>query len=220
MKEPVVSIQDMLGTAVNATNLSPGRHAVSVVGALGAAAHNRYFDSDAGRMQAKLTAVGVAEINPRRRMAALLDRAKYGLDRAAVRPAILLFADYLRRQREYAHWCVRDGNALVFRFAALVVVEYLYDRCAQCGGGGQVAIGKIRGRDTQTKTCALCRGAGLARVDHRSRQQALSVSRESYEMHWEGRLVKAHALLQKIEDSNVGPLRAQLKRGTLPSVSK
>lgn len=219
MKEQI-SLRESLGTAVNASDLTPDARAVDMLGALGAATHNRYFDTTTGRMQARLSAVGTAEINPRRRMAALLDRAKYGLDRAAVPPAIFLFAHYLRRRGEYARWCAGDGSALIFRFAGMVVVEFLRDRCAQCGGGGQVAVGPMRGRDTQTKICALCKGTGIARVNHGARQRTLDVSHEVYVLHWIERFNQGHAWLQAIEESNIGPLHAQLKRCTLPIVKR
>lgn len=212
MKEPVVCIREALATAVNAPDLTPGGRAVDLVGALGAAAHNRYFDTGNGRMQARLSAVGTAQINPRRRMASLLERAKYGRDKAAVRPAVYLFADYLRRRFEYRNWRVGDGNALVIAFASCVVSEWLVDRCAQCGGAGQVPIGPIRGRDTQTRTCGLCHGLGAARIEDGIRVKLLGVSHAIYQRHWIDRFSQAKCWLAAIEESNIAPLRAQLKR--------
>lgn len=218
IKYDQVCIRETLARAVNASDLSPtGARAVDVIGALGAAAHNRYFDAGSGRVQARLTPIGTAEINPRRRLAALLERAKFGMDRACIQPAIYLFAAHLRLRREYASWRVGDGNALLIRFAARVVFEWLHDRCAQCGGGGQIAVGQIGQRNTRTKTCGLCMGKGAARVDHGARAQGLGVDRTGYDRHWIERFVSAHACLAAIEESNIAPLRSQLKRDTLPS---
>jgi len=216
-KEPTICIREALASCVNAPDLSPGGRAVDMIGALGAAMHNRYFDSGDGRIKARLTAAGTAQINPRRRMASLLERAKYGLDRSTVRPAVYLFADYLRQRNEYAHWSIGDGDALIVRFSARVVFEWLHDRCAQCGGGGQIAIGPIIGRNTRTKTCGLCHGKGAARVDHTGRAQFLRLSRSIYDLHWTDRFVQAHAWLQAIEESVIIPLRSQLQRDKLLS---
>jgi hypothetical protein len=191
-----------------------------VVGAMGAAAHNRYFDTADGRMKARLTSSGSAEINPRRRIASLLERAKYGLDRSTIQPAVYLFADYLRKRSEYAHWHVGDGNALLIRFSARIVYEWLHDRCAQCGGGGQIPVGPIIGRNTRTKTCGLCMGKGAARIDHNARALLLGVDHAIYERHWLERFKQAHVWIRAIEESNIAPLRAQLKRGTLTTVSE
>lgn len=220
-KDDQVCIRETLARAVNASDLSPnGARAVDVIGAMGAAAHNRYFDTGSGRTQARLTPVGTAEINPRRRLAALLERAKFGMDRACIQPAIYLFADHLRKRREYTHWRVGDGNALLIRFAGRVVFEWLHDQCAQCGGGGQIAIGPIGQRNTRTKTCGVCRGKGAARVEHHVRAQLIGVELTVYQRHWLDRFTLAHGWLAAIEESNIAPLRSQLKRGTLPSVSE
>lgn len=220
MIDPRVCVREALGAAVNALDLSPGGRAVDLLGALGAAAHNRYFDTGNERMQARLSAVGTAEIDPRKRLASLLERAKFGLDRSSIQPAIYHFANYLRERREYANWRVGDGSALLIRFAGCIVFEWLHDRCAQCGGSGQLAVGPIGQRNTRTKTCGLCGGMGAARTDHRVRAQLLGVHRTIYERHWLKRFSQAHVWLAAIQESNIAPLRSQLKRDTLPSVSE
>lgn len=219
-KEQAVCIRETLATAVNASDLSPGGRSVDVLGALGAAAHNRYFDTGSGRMQARLSAVGTAEINPRKRLASLLERAKYGLDRSTIQPAIYHFAAYLRERREYANWRIGNGNALVIRFAGRVVFEWLHDRCAQCGGSGQIPVGPVGARNARTKICGLCNGRCTAKIDHNARRQLLGVNHVIYERHWLERFARAHVWLTLIEESNIAPLRAQLKRGTLPAVSE
>lgn len=216
-KEPMMCMREIVAACVNAPDLSPGGRAVDVLGALGAATHNRYFDASAGIVKARLTPQGTAEINPRRRMASLLERAKYGMDRSSVQPAIYLFVDWLRLRSEYARWGFDGADTLIVRFSERVLLEWLHDRCAQCGGGGQVAIGAAVGRNTRTKTCSLCHGEGSARVDHTGRAQKLGISRAIYEKHWPDRFAQAHGWLQAIEESNITPLRSQLQRGTLPS---
>lgn len=211
-----ICIRETVAVAVNTTDLSPDGRAVDIVGAMGAAAHNRFFDTTDGRIKARLTAAGTAEINPRRRIASLLERAKYGLDRSTIQPAVYLFIDYLRHRREYAGWRVRPGDSLIVRFAGRIVYEWLHDRCCQCGGAGQVAIGPIGQRNTRTKTCGLCHGRGDAKLDHRGRAQLLGVSAMAYERHWVERFRQAHVWLAAIEETNIAPLRSQLKRGTLP----
>lgn len=213
-------MREEVASAANAPDLTPGGRSVDVLGALGAAAHNRYFDTGAGRTLVRLSVIGTAEINPRKRLASLLERAKYGMDRSSIQPAIYQFSAYMRGRSEYANWCLRDGQALSIRFARCVVFEWLHDRCAQCGGCGQIAIGPIGQRNTRTKTCTLCGGRGAARIEHRVRAQLLGVSLAVYERFWLDRFIEAHAWLAAIEESNIAPLRSQLKCATLPIVSE
>lgn len=219
-REPSVCIREALAGAVNARNMIPGTRVVDMLGALGAAAHNRYFDAGIGRTMARLSAVGTAEINPRKRLASLLERAKFGMDRSSVQPAIYQFAAFLCERCEYAHWHIGSGGALVIRFSGRIVFEWLHDRCAQCGGAGQIAVGPIGQRNTRTKTCSLCNGSGAARIEHHIRAQLLGLNRAIYERHWQDRFWQAHAWLAAIEQSNIGPLRSQLRRDTLPTVSE
>lgn len=215
MKREPLCIRETLAIAANAHNLNPQGRAVEVLGALGAAAHNRYFDDAKQHTQARLTAAGTAEINPAKRLASLLQRAKAGVDHAAIRPAIILFAHELNHQRDCQQWRIRNGAAMVLRFAERVVLEWLRDRCAQCGGAGRVPVGKIGQRNTLTQCCGLCGGSGAARISHPARAQAIGVTHQIYDRHWTERFIRAHALLLKIESSNISAIHAQLRVGTM-----
>ena len=222
MGDEVVTMRERIGMAANASALNPNLTAgishTDVLGGLGAATHMRVFDDRLRRMVAKVTPVGTAQVNPRRRLAALLQEAKYGMDRKAHRPAVMLFALAIRHQREYRDWKVKDGGALSIKFAAMLLTEWLYDRCPQCGDAGRVPSGKAA-RNTSTVLCQVCRGKPR-KPEAATRAQALGLTREIYEKHWIRRFDQGAQLLKAIEDSNMAQLHVQTRHGTLRPTSE
>lgn len=221
MGDELVTMRERIGMAANASALNPdltaGISHTDVLGGMGAATHMRVFDEQLKRMVAKVTECGTAQVNPRRRLAALLQEAKFGMDRKATRPAVLLFAQALRQQRDYRTWRVKGADALVFRLAGVLVTEWLYDRCPQCGDAGRVPSGKAA-RNNSTVLCQVCKGRPR-KPDAAGRAQALGVSMEVYDKHWVRRFEDGGKLLRDIEASNIGPLRAQTRHDTLPVTS-
>ena len=207
-------LREQIATAAN------GSGETDILGAMGAASLLMVTNA-AGDRVAKQTEIGTAEIHPNRRLASLIERAKYAKDRHSERPAALLFAACLGKKRA---WCnrfkVKSGSDMLFKFAGLVVTEFIYDKCAQCCGGGFVALGKPGARNVLTTLCAVCQGNGLPRIDHKARAQALGVSGEVYEKHWRERFAEAKGWLVEIEASYMTPLQSQLRRDTLHTVSE
>jgi hypothetical protein len=209
-------VREQIAVAGNANDLSPDSHAATVNGALGAAAMRMVFVPESGRMEAKLTEAGTAMISPSRRMSALLERARYAGDRQAERPAALLFAHFLGKQVGWVNRArLKRAGDLLFRIAALVVTEWIHDRCAQCGGGGFVRVGKAA-RNSKVSVCGVCQGNGRGRIDIPTRMTVIGVDREAYKRHWEDRLAEAHRWLADIEASNMNPLQRQLRRDIVP----
>lgn len=218
-RDEAVSLQERIGVAANAASLAPatgeGTAALELLGALGAATHVRSYNSASGRMECETTAVGTPVIHPKRRLAALLERAKYGRDQAAAHQAVMFFAYELGRRQEFRNFS--GGNPLRIRLAAMVITEWMHDHCPQCGGFGSIPHGIGR---TTRRMCGVCQGRGMARCDHAARAHALRLPFAAYEKHWVKRFSEAHRLLATIELSNLRPLQSQIRRGTLASVSE
>ena len=105
--------------------------------------------------------------------------------RALIQSAVLL-ARRVRRGRE--------NMAMVQRMCAIVVREWLDDKCQKCGGRGYlVAEAQV------THTCTLCRGEGVRRHSDAERCRAMAVDRKAYAQ-WEPRFAAAHTALA---DANV-----------------
>lgn len=207
-------LREQIATAAN------GSGETDILGAMGAAGLTMVTNA-AGDRVAKQTEIGTAEIHPNRRLASLIERAKYARDRKSERPAAMLFAACLGKKRA---WCnrfkIKSGSDMLLKFAGLVVTEFIYDKCAQCGGGGFVSLGKPGARNVLTTICGVCKGGCLAKIDHKVRAQVLGVTGEVYEKHWRERFAEARGWLSEIEASYMIPLQSQLRRDTLHPVSE
>ena len=208
--DDVVTMRERIGRAVNCSD----PRTADILGAMGAATHVRQFDDAAQRSVAKVTAIGTPVFHSGRQLAALLERAKYGLDRAALHPAVLQFAHLLCQSAAGRSWKLHATDALLIRFAGLVVTEWLHDKCQQCGGAGKLLIGPS-GRNAKTKGCGVCRGLGLPRRSLAQRAQVLGMEPAVFEKHWAKRLDEAARQLTEFEACNMGHLHRQLKAGTL-----
>lgn len=218
MGDEAVTMRERIAKAANAGNLNPdvtlGISHTDVLGALGASTHMRVFDDHSRRMVARVTSVGTPVFHPGRRLAVLLGRAKYGMDRAAFKPAVLLFADLLHSNKATKDWRRGSGDALLLRYASRLVQEWLNDKCPQCGGAGRVLIGRP-GRNALTRQCGVCRGLARVKLDTVARAQAIGVGVDVYERHWAARFTEGARLLLEFEESNSGVLRSQLKAGNV-----
>ena len=80
----------------------------------------------------RIAALGAAAVDPdthgKGRLAALLMRVRLQHDRGARKEASILFSHWLRSQREFRKWKIRDGDALVLKFASAVVLEWQQGR--------------------------------------------------------------------------------------------
>ena len=108
----------------------------------------------------------------------LLWRMKYGQDirRAGMHRATLLLANRIRSSGKFnrSKFTGRDASAnrdrragkeaeraladIIERFARRLIVEWVADMCAACGGRG-IAFGHVMVPTTQTATCDACGGA-------------------------------------------------------------
>lgn len=214
-------IRERLAIAAATSDLSPENRAADMLGAHGAAVMSMHVDPADGLRKADLTPVGTAIQHPARRLAGLLQLAKFANDRGAALDAVHLFAWHLGRKRT---WCnrfrVKSGSELLRTFAGIVITEWLHDRCAQCGGGGRIRLGNVAAKNTQTDVCGVCKGSGAAKTDHASRATALNIRMEAYTAHWSERFDEARRWLMDLEDSNIGALQSQMRRGTLRAVSE
>ena len=215
--DQAVTVRERIGSAVNTTNLSPDKASSTLVAALGTAAMMRAGTMGPAGPCMQVTAVGTPVLDPRRRLASLLQRAKLGHDRAALGPAVLLFARWIARHNDYAHkWKLADGESMSIKFAAAVISEWMHAVCTQCGGTGR-ELASEPGRNARTRACALCNGAGRVPPRASERAHMLNITVDTYTRHWIPRFRAAHTWLAAIEGSNIQALKSQLKSGTLPS---
>ncbi len=210
-----VSIRERVGIAVNSSDLAPTHGGSTIVAALGAAAMVRdgIRVGPAGPCIA-VNAVGSPVIDARRRLASLLQRAKFGHDHSVIKPAIYLFVAFIKKRNDYLHWKIRNEDSLLVRFAGAVLGEWLRDRCQVCGGGGQILTSDA-GRNASTKTCRHCKGNGAEPVSHAARAASVGVPMEIYQRHWEVRFKAARSWLEGIERSNLANLQTQIRRSTV-----
>lgn len=211
-----VTLRERVGISVNTTNLAPECAASTVVAALGSCTMMRSGVMGPAGARMRENAVGAPVIDIRRRIAALLQRAKHGGDHSTLNVAAILFARWMRGQPRYAAWKIRGADALIVRFAAAVVTEWMHDNCARCGGQGRVLAGEP-GRNARTRGCPICQGRGRVMPRPRERMRMLGVDAPAYDRHWTERFASAHAWLAAIERSNLGALQTQLKRGNVPA---
>jgi len=215
-----VTVRERVGVAVNASNLAPECAASTVVAALGSAAMMRSGEIGPAGPRMQVNAFGAPVIDPRRRIAALLQRAKDGSDYSTLTFAVFLFAHWLRQRKECRGWRIRDGSAFVIRFSGAVISEWMHEHCAECGGQGRV-LASEPGRNARTRICPNCEGHGRVLTRSRERARMLGMSVDSYRRHWEGRFKSAYSWLLDIEGSNIVALQSQLKHGNVrPSFSE
>jgi hypothetical protein len=162
----------------------------------------------------------VGELGP------MVIRIRYGRQHELTLKAIRLYSRWLRTSRLFSDLEL----ALLERFAARVLHEWVSDRCVVCGGSGHLEITeagnlvRARGRGQRnarftpcrTKTGIGCQGTGRAIPSHRERARWLELSIAQYdEGRWQQRFNVGHAWLEhRIAHRLKRPLTAQLERST------
>ncbi|HZF19487.1 MAG TPA: hypothetical protein VE008_07250 [Burkholderiales bacterium] len=150
-------IQEKMGVAVNATDLSSieGREgAVERVAALA------YTQTNPGAIEHAARELG--EIDPGAELGALLIRIKAGNQYREADRAAGLLVHWIRKHPKYAHWKLRDGHGLLQSFARQSLAEWLWPVCAECKGVEAVGMERDR-RENKRVKCRTCFGAGRVR---------------------------------------------------------
>lgn len=200
-KPDLPDLRERLASATETSDLTPEGKDATLIGALGAACIVR----------------GTALISGKSRLGALLERAKFARDHKAEKQAVILLA-HLLAKRWVKHARLRHSHNLTQAIAAIVVVEWVRDRCPQCGGAGHVAAGEVGQRNTLTKVCGVCHGEGKPKINHGARASLLGVRMEAYTAHWLKRVEDAAGWVRELEADIVERLRLQNGRGTIRTV--
>lgn len=223
-------IRELVGVAVNTSvlTLEPGHEGpLDRVAALGAAslAVSTAADRDnvtiaGSRHQVygddlDVRDVLVAELGP------MLWHLRYGGQYGQIPKAVPLYARWLSGRRIFDS--ITDA-ALIERFAARVLHEWLSDRCVACGGSGKLERTKggswIRPRGSMQRNavfrvCGACNGTRRAMPSHTERVRWLGLELTVYESErWGQRFNAALAWLSVIAARMHRPLTAQLERRT------
>lgn len=152
-------VLERLGGAMNTSDLSPREGQIGAVELLGALAYTQ-INPDA----AKHSEVDAAVIDPRTRLASVLVRLKYGGDRVLGERAVLLLGHWVRHQKAFGRWKMRQGSDdLLTRFVRQGLAEWLYPVCEECAG--RELVGMDKGEIVEKRVrCTRCRSSGVVHV--------------------------------------------------------
>lgn len=237
-------IRELIGSAVNTSALvtTRGESALDRVAAMGAAALEVSLGADMAKLpiaamageiyrrSADMREVMLDPGTPDERdqvvaeLAPMLWHIRYGGQHGLVAKSIILFARWLSGRRLLASVEV----ALLTRFSARVLHEWLSDRCVICGGSGRLELTNTgilirpRGamqRNARFTTCRTkggggCNGTGRARPSHTERIRWLKIERATYDgERWPQRFNAAEGWLQHYVARRLQrPLTGQLER--------
>jgi hypothetical protein len=154
----------------------------------------------------RIAALGLAQHETGEPLSALLWRAKYGKDMRALSEAMRQYAEHLPAAGERA-----------YKLAALVIVEWIDERCSSCGGVGLQSIaGKKRMRPRVGQgplwPCKACSGTGRAQVNHHSRARLLNLTGPEYQAgKWPRQFAVAVRNLRVLAAGLTYPLRSVLR---------
>lgn len=232
-------IREQLGVAFGSSSLSiEGRTATAEtalqrVAALGAATlHVQHGADRKGEPIATVIAMPGHAPDPQDLLAAnlgaMLWHIRFGRQHELVGRAVPLFAAWLgyrgRMVDALAAYSM-DGaaqNALLQRFAARAMHEWLSDRCIACAGSGKLersASGnwiRPRGsmqRNAVFRVCPACNGTRHQVQSHTGRAVALGLTGAQYESgHWSGIFRASRIWLGRCTGRVRRPLTAQLER--------
>jgi hypothetical protein len=176
----VVNLRELVGAALNATNLEENPLYECPLDRVGALA----FSDELGGCLWRLKYAQHARTRP-------------GRDFYAAAVAIL--AKRLRGRNP------RDSRELMAKICAVVIDEWLRDWCVPCGGRGN----KIA-RDTSVRhTCTSCNGTGIGRHSDASRMARLGLDRRLYAK-FERRFAAAHQKISDADVQAWRDVKAQL----------
>ena len=102
------------------------------------------------------------------RLGSQLWRLKYGNDATSYAPALALVTKRMRGRK-------KEPFALLSRFAARAIEEYLDDLCHHCGGRGAIYADA-----TAVHACTFCEGTGRKRYGEHDRARAVGLPIDRY----------------------------------------
>jgi hypothetical protein len=158
-------------------------------------------------------------------LAALLWHIRAGRQLTEVPRATRLFVDWMMPRRMFDYIPTLDARrAVLEQFAAVVLHEWLSDKCLCCGGSGHQERTRsgvlIRPRGSMQRNavfapCGACGGSGRALPDKLARARALGIPLEWYTeggSRWPQRFALAHIWLDAIARRLRRPLTAETGR--------
>jgi len=156
-------VLERVASALTSADLSPRAGVVSQVDLITAMAYAQMNPSAEERPVRAITELDPgerAEIDPRTRLGGLLLRLKLGADGSVAREAAMLLEHWVRHQRAFRRWKLRQGRGdLVQNFVRQCLDEWLFPTCTECHG--RQLVGLDRGEIVERRVrCARCRGAG------------------------------------------------------------
>lgn len=238
------TLQELVGISVNSSSLriesrsQGGETSLLRVAALGAAVLNVQHGADRlgprGRGGPLVEALTRPQHAPKAidqvcgELAGVLYHLRFGGQHELLRQAVTLFAAYIAMRTRFGPqgflgaMTPQERAALIERFAARALHEWLSDRCIACGGSGKLerAISgswvRPRGnmkRNAVYRTCTSCHGSRQAVPSHTSRRMAMGIDIKQYEEQgWAQHFKAAFTWLGGDVGRLTRPLTAELER--------
>lgn len=246
MKPEKRSVQEQVGVAVNASSLvmrEQGESHLDRVAALGAASLAVSLGADVQGVPIAAAAAEVyrrsadmrevmldpGDVDPRDQLVGELGpyllHIRDGGQHALLPKAVVLYARWLTHRRLFAEYAGPEHAPLMASFAALVMHEWLSDRCPVCAGSGKQQKSPsgqwIRPRGTMQRNaifrpCSACNGTRRAAPRHPERMKQLGLTREQYdEGRWAHRFSASIIWLERLISPRIlRALTQQLERRT------
>lgn len=152
----------------------------------------------ASALAAGLTTDQIAAMAFADRLGCVLWRLKYANDAAAYQPALQLITRRMRQRKG-------EGRALLQKIAARSLLEYLDDKCNQCGGRGMVYA-----MSQAVHVCTECSGTGIKYHTDFERARAIGVPLERYPK-FASRFARASEVIANADAFAARDIAAQLR---------
>jgi hypothetical protein len=226
-------IQELVGVAVNTSVLrieESHERALDRIAALGAAQLAVSTGADIENVSIAGTrhvvygrALDVRDVQAAE-LGGLLWHIRYGGQHGLIPRAVKLYARWLQQnRRDYEAFIDEEQRALLEKFSARVMHEWLSDRCIACGGSGKLERTRQGGwirprgsmqRNATFRVCTSCNGTRRAAISHAERIKWLAMTRERYDAERWGRRFEAAItwLNQHHAKRLTRPLTNQLER--------
>ena len=158
------------------------------------------------------------------KLAPLLLRIRNGRDlsESSLTAAVTMFAAWVLATHTWQADAMRQHRPRAQGFAAQCLLEWLFDRCQQCGGTGEQEL--LRGGRTRRPKlfdtgrarlvpCRACQGTRIGLPDITARVAALDIAWPDYRSDdWAQHFTRGRVWLQRIAGRINTPLRGQLER--------
>jgi predicted RNA-binding Zn-ribbon protein involved in translation (DUF1610 family) len=177
----VVNLRELIGAALNATNLTENPLYECALDRIGALA----FSDELGGCLWRLKYAQHARTKP---------------GRDFYQAATALLTKRLRTAKNSP-----NNREFTARIAAIAIDEWLRDWCQPCGGRGN----RIAADTSVRHTCPTCNGTGIGRHSDASRMQRLGLDRKLFSK-YERRFHQAHAAIADADVQAWRDVRAQL----------